>query len=231
VDETKNSLPQQFVAKAFCNFEPNAVVLATEWDYFISPSLYCQFIRNERRDVTVIDKSLLQNRSWYFLQCEKNAPWLMDRIRLSTYQFLAELDKFEHDLPFDVRFIQSRWQDLLTRIVEESLPDHPVYIDPRIDQEFPLQYQRTPAGLFLRLTKTEDTTCYRSAITSFTACNKVRPAEKDLENYYIGMLFRDADWLIRHGRSGEAKKVVNEVLRFEPGNSAAIWLMNRIEKM
>ncbi len=110
VDETKNKLPQEFVEKAFSNLEPNAVVLASQWDYFISPSLYYQFIRTKRPDVTIIDKSLLQNRTWYFLQLEHQAPWLIERTRTNVNLFLSELNKFEHDLHFNFNVIQSCWQ-------------------------------------------------------------------------------------------------------------------------
>ena len=91
VNESNNTIPQQFVEKAFSDFEPGAIVLASQWDYFISPSLYYQCIRYVRSDVTVIDKSLLHNRSWYFLQLEHHAPWLMNRIRPSANLFLTEL--------------------------------------------------------------------------------------------------------------------------------------------
>jgi hypothetical protein len=230
VDETENRLPQQFVTNTFSHLEPNAVVLATEWDYFISPSLYYQFIRNERRDITVIDKSLLQNRSWYFLHLENYSPWLMQRINTSANLFLTELDKFEHDLPFYSNIIQANWQNLLNQIVEQSLPDHPVYIDIRIDQEFSPTYQRTPAGLFVRLTKLEDTACYRTAFAPFNPWDIRQPVAENFEQYYVSMLMRDADWLLRHRRADGAKTVLAEVLRIEPGNISATWLMTRAEK-
>jgi hypothetical protein len=229
VDETKNTLPQQFVQNAFSHFEPNAVVVASQWDYFISPSFYYQFIRNERRDVTIIDKSLLQNRSWYFMQFQRQFPELMERIRPSANLFLEELDKFEHDIPFNFNVIQSCWQNLLSEIVEKSIPDHPVYIDARIDQEFSSAYYRTPTSLFLRLTKKEDTTCYKTALAPFGIWDKKQPVAKDFEQYYIAMLIREADWLIRQGRTQMAKKIIFEVLRIEPGNLNASWLMKRIE--
>lgn len=43
------------------------------------------------------------------------------------------------------------------------------------------------------------------------------------------MLIREAGWLIRQGRAPMAKKVIFEVLRTEPGNLDANWLMKRIE--
>jgi len=230
VDETRNNIPQQFVEKTFSDLEPGAIVLASQWDYFISPSLYYQFIRHVRCDVTVVDKSLLQNRSWYFLQLEHNAPWLMERIHPNANLFLLELNKFEHDLPFNFTVIQSRWQNLLSEIIEQSLPDHPVYIDARIDQEFSPEYRRTPAGLFLRLTKKEDTTCYRSAFVPFTAWKTEQPVVKDFTRYYCMMLLRDVYWLSKQGEKDSAKKVLAEVLHLEPGNIEASWLLSNYGK-
>ena len=227
VDETKNILPQQFVWNAFSHFEPNAVVIAGLWDYFISPSWYYQFIRNERRDISILDESLLQNRSWYFMQIQRQFPELMERIRPSANLFLEELDKFEHDIPFKINTIQSRWQNFLNEIVEKSLPDHPVYIDTRIDREFSSAYYRTPTGLFLRLTKKEDTTCYKTALAPFGIWDKKQPVAKDFEQYYIAVLIREADWLIKNGRAVEAKTVLAEVLCIEPGNFSASWLMRK----
>jgi hypothetical protein len=230
VNESGNKVPQQFVDKAFSDFEPNAIVLASQWDYFISPSLYYQFIRYERSDVTIIDKSLLQNRSWYFLQLEHNAPWLMKRINLSANLFLIELNKFEHDLPFNFNIIQSRWQNLLSEIVEQSLPDHPVYIDARIDQEFSPQYLRIPSGLFLRLTKKEDATCYRSAFALFSAWKPDQPVVKDFIRYYSAILMRNAYWLAKQGKMDSAKIALDEVLHLEPGNYEANWFVKKISK-
>jgi hypothetical protein len=227
VDETKNKIPQQFVEKEFSDLEPNAIVLASQWDYFISPSLYYQFVRHERRDVTVVDKSLLQNRSWYFLQLGHNAPWLMERIHPRANLFLKELNKFEHDVPFNFIVIQSQWQNLLSEIVEQSLPEHPVYIDARIDQEFSPAYRRTPAGLFFRLTKKEDTTCYRSAFTPFIARQTDQPVVEDFTHYYCTMLLQDSYWLSKHGEKDSAKKILAEILRIEPGHYEANWLLSK----
>ncbi len=230
VDETGNKIPQQFVEKAFSDFEPNAIVLATQYDYFISPSLYYQFIRHKRCDVTVVDKSLLQNRSWYFLQLEHNAPWSMERIRPSANLFLIELNKFEHDLPFNFSIIQLQWQNLLSEIVEQSLPQHPVYIDARIDQEFSPEYRRIPAGLFLRLTKKEDTTYYRPAYIPFVLQKTDMAVFQDFKRYYCTMLIYNAYWLAKEGEKDGAEKVLAEVLRLEPGQFEAKWLLSKYGK-
>jgi hypothetical protein len=161
------------------------------------------------------------------MQFQRQHPELMERIMPSANLFLEELDRFEHDIPFNFNIIQSCWQNLLSEIVEKSLPDHPVYIDARIDKEFSSAYSRTPAGLFLRLTKKEDTTCYKTALASFGIWDKNQPVAKDFKQYYIAMLLCDADWLLKNGRSAEAKMVLAAVLCIEPGNFSAIWLLKK----
>jgi hypothetical protein len=230
VNESNNTIPQQFVEKAFSDFEPGAIVVASQWDYFISPSLYYQFIRHMRSDVTVVDKSLLQNRSWYFLQLEHHAQWLMNRIRPSANLFLTELNKFEHDAPFTLAVIQSRWQSVLSEIVEQALPDHPVYIDVRIDQEFPPEYRRTPSGLFLRLSKNEDTSYYRPAVAQFSVRKPDLPVARDFARYYSMMLMRDVYWLAKQGNMESAKIALAEVLRLEPDNYEANWYVKQTAK-
>jgi hypothetical protein len=229
VDETMNRLPQQFVRESFSRLEPNAVVLASQYEYFLSPSLYYQYIRNERRDITVIDESKLQNHSWYYLYLEQQQPWLMNRIRTNANLYLGELYKFEHDLPFNFNVMQVHWSALLSEIVEKSLQDRSVYVDAWIDEEF-AQYRQTPVGLFIRLTKTEDTTCYRTAFSYFDPWNKQDPIAKDFEQYYVTILLHDADWLLRHGRVDAARTVLSEVFRIEPGNVSAAWLMRQVGK-
>ena len=230
VNQTKNYLPQQFVHNSFNDLLPNAVVLATQWDYFISPSLYYQFIRNERRDITIIDKSLLQNRSWYFTQLEYQVPWLFDRIDESARVFLGELYKFEHNKPFNFTVIQACWQNLLSDIIKKSIPDHPVYVDARIEQEFPHEYLRNPAGFFIQLKNEVDTVGYRSVNSSFKPRNRNHPVVKDFEQYYITMLLYNAEWLRNHKENDRAKIMLLEAQRIDPDNATINWLLGRLIK-
>jgi hypothetical protein len=230
VQEANKNLPEQFVTKSFSQLEPHAIVLASQWDYFISPSLYYQAVRKERCDLTLIDKSLLQNRTWYFTQLQHQAPWLMERIREQANLFLIELSKFEREEPFNFAVIQAYWQNLLAAIVEQSLPDHPVYIDARIEREFPSFYHRIPAGFFLRLSKTEDFSFYKSAVFSFQTLDTKQPVINDLHQYYISILTREADWLQKRGEIDETKNILGEILRIEPDNLSATWLMKKLRK-
>ncbi len=213
-DESKSRAPQEFVEKAFADLEPNAVVIASMWDYFISPAWYYQYIRGERKDVIIIDKSLLQNRTWYFHQLKSQAPWLIERIYRTMDTFLIELSKFEKNQPYNYNKIYTCWQNLLSDIVEKSLIDRPVYVDLRINQEFSPLYKRIPTGLFLRISKNNETN-YKTALTAFSKWKIANPAIEDLQKYYFSILTNEANWLIGQHRREEAKMILNELMKIE----------------
>ncbi len=230
VEETESALPSQFTTRTFAELEPNAVVISTQWDYFISPALYYHFVLGQRSDLTIIDKSLLQDRSWYFDVLERQAPWLMDRLGDSKRAFLVELRKFEHNEPFDFRVIQERWQALLADLVAKAISDHPVYIDARIDREFPLYYQRTPEGFFLRVLKVDSASDFREVANPIAKLNPKNPVARDFEQYYVLIRLYDAEWLIRHKEIAKARGCLEEVMKMAPGNRAAKWMWDRLPK-
>jgi hypothetical protein len=227
-NESKCKLPQEFVENAFHDLEPNAVVIASQWDYFISPALYYQNVRNERQDITIIDKSLLQNRSWYFLQLENHSKWLMDRIQPRAKAFLIDLNKFEKDFPFDYNSINTNWQYLLEDIVEKSLIDRPVYVDVRITNEFSSKYRRTPNGLFVKISRRDDTVAYKHSDFLFSPINDRNAASKDFEQYFITVLLNEANWLFSAKKLDSAQTILKEILRIEPSNFSAKWLSTKI---
>lgn len=47
--------------KAILNTSPkNSIIFSYQWDYFISASYYYQYVENQRKDITIIDKELLR---------------------------------------------------------------------------------------------------------------------------------------------------------------------------
>ena len=227
VEEPVNKLPEEFVGHAFLEFAPNAIVFSGIWDYFISPSWYKQIVKHERRDVTIIDKSLLQDRSWYFIQLEKTAPDVVWRSRASIDAFLVELSKFEHDEPFDHAEIQLRWSNLLADIVASALPNHPVYVDARIASEFPSTYKRIPSGLFVRLVDPKDSSAVSFPVYHFYNIDEGNPVGKDFVQYYTMVLGYDAEWSMQNGKKELAVNSLQEFVRLNPQNYFAKQMLAR----
>ncbi len=228
VDEPVNKLPEEFVQHAFSEFAPNAIVISGIWDYFISPSWYKQFVKQERRDVTVIDKSLLQDRSWYYIQLEKTAPDVVKRSRASIDAFLVELSKFEHDEPFDGAVIQARWSALLADITAKALPDHPVYVDARIANEFPASYRRVPSGLFFRLVNNVDSSAVSFPVYHFNNIDQGNPVGKDFVQYYTTVLGFETEGCIKNRNKELAVESLKEFVRLNPQNYYARQMLENL---
>jgi len=224
VDQSQNYESVDFVQNVFSQLEPNAVVFSSLWDYFISPSYYDQLVRGIRPDVTIVDEELLQNRTWYFIQLERNHLGLLDNSKVEVDAFLAELKKFENGEPFEFETIKSRWNDLLEGMVATLLTRHPVYVDVRIANAFPGNFQRVPQGLLVRLTaKGQDAEWkpIRKRLVGGTFSDYVT---SDLKLYYATMYTYHSYWLLTKKRLVEATECLREALRVYPSYAPALNL-------
>jgi hypothetical protein len=218
VDRSNNFLVEDFVRNAFEGLPLNAVVFTGMWDYFVSPAYYYQTVRKERKDIVIIDKNLLKDRSWYFLQLETWYPWLIEQSREKAEAFLVELHKFERGIPFNAQVIQNRWDDLLSAMVEKSIAGRPVYVDGRIEPEFPTGYRRIPEGLFFRLSKSPESVPREPFRLVFRGHSLSVPAAKDMRQYYVFMLIQNVLWLKNNGKLEEADMRLQNALAIEPSN-------------
>lgn len=150
-DQSTNYLAEDYTKNILLNLPPNAVVISYQWDYFIAASYYFQHVKGIRPDITVIDKELLR-RSWYFSQLEKMYPEMMQRSQQEIRLFLAELEKFEHDRPYEFTVIEGRYTQMIKSFIDRN-GDQPVFVTPEIEEQYTAGYYRIPEGLVLRLTK------------------------------------------------------------------------------
>lgn len=150
VSERENYLVEDYTMNMFRSLAPNALVISYQWDYFVSASYYYQTVKGMRRDVVVLDKELFR-RSWYFEQLKKNHPTLYQRSKPEIDDFLTELKKFEHELPYDAAVIEAKYQALINSFVTKNIADRPAYCTIEIEKEFFPGYYRIPEGLALRL--------------------------------------------------------------------------------
>lgn len=150
VDQRGNHLVEDYTMNMFSSLQPGALVLSYQWDYWVSASYYYQLVDGMRPDLIVIDKELLR-RSWYLRQVESRYPWLIERSREEVSGFLKEVNKFEHELPYDPAVIEARYVRMITSLIEKNLPERPVYVTSEIEKEFTVGLQRVPEGLAQRL--------------------------------------------------------------------------------
>lgn len=150
VDEHTDHLVDDYTTNMFASLRPNAVVFSFQWDYWVAAAYYVQEVDSTRRDVLVIDKELLR-RSWYLKQLEKRAPVLVGLSRQEVNAFLREVDRFEHDLPYDPAAIQRAYVAMIVSLIRHGMETRPVYVTAEIEGEFTSGLQRIPEGLAFRL--------------------------------------------------------------------------------
>ncbi|MBI4427699.1 MAG: DUF2723 domain-containing protein [Ignavibacteriales bacterium] len=230
VDESENFLVEDTALNGLNGLKPNSVVFTSLWDYFVSPSYYFQKVRKVRPDVIIIDKALLQNRTWYFLQLERNHPWLIERSRDKINSFVAELEKFERGIPFNQAIIQATWADLLNDLVLKSLKDHEVYLDGRVEKQFPLQFERVPEGLFLRLVRPGEWMEFADFNQKWRNIARKTPVSEDFRQYFCFMMMKNAIWLNAQERRREAIKMLETALKVNEMYAPALALRKQLEQ-
>jgi hypothetical protein len=151
VDQSKNHLVEDYTIDMFASFAPDALVLSYQWDYWVSASLYVQYVRGYRTDVAVVDKELLR-RSWYLKELEVRYPWLVEQSRREIESFRRELYKFEHGLPYEPGVIQVRFEEMIRGLIRRTMSlGRPVYVTSEIEPEFTREWQHVPVGLAVSL--------------------------------------------------------------------------------
>ncbi len=215
VSEADNHLTEDYVHNIFANARPNALVISYQWDYFVAPALYFQIVRKERPDITIIDKELLR-RSWYFVNLKSRFPELIDRSRAKVDAFLAELYKFEHDLPYDPRVIEMRYVEMINDFIDCSIETRPVYVGPEIEAEFGQRYSRTPDGLLFRLTKGSETIAFRPPTINYRSSARDNRLSRGLRGIYAKMLTATGSRFFSENRQFDAAYCLEKALLVDP---------------
>jgi tetratricopeptide (TPR) repeat protein len=215
VDESDNTLVRDYTLNILENLDSNAVVLSYQWDYFVSPALYFQTMRNIRRDVVVIDKELFR-RSWYLRYLGDYQRWLIDLARPQVEAFLVQLAKFEKDEPYDPRIIEARFVEMMRAFIKEASKMRPVYVGPEIEPEFLVDFKRIPAGLVFRLAGPNDTVSLEKPKIQFKNAKKMSKDVKGIKSQYSQMLSYTALALRDQGKIDEALEMLELVTTIDP---------------
>jgi tetratricopeptide (TPR) repeat protein len=84
-----------YADNALRTMPPDGLILTSEWQLY-SPLLYFQEAEGRRRDVVVVDVSLVR-RSWYLEFLERRFPVLMGPVQPEARAFLEDLRGWEED--------------------------------------------------------------------------------------------------------------------------------------
>ncbi|MEK7263840.1 MAG: DUF2723 domain-containing protein [Bacteroidota bacterium] len=231
VDASDNYLVEDYTRNVFSSLDSSAIIISFQWDYFVSASYYFQSVENQRKDIVIVDKELLR-RSWYFMQMERHHPWFIKNSRAAIDNFLIELDKFEHNIPYNPQTIERLYRELILSFIEKNIPSHPIYITPEIEGDYTRGYQRIPSGLVFRLIpEGAQPLAVKEKIFTFRQLVKKGRFEETIPLLYSNAYFEQARYLDQHGNRAAAIRLINEASRLTPDNekiqNTKRWLMSQ----
>lgn len=228
-DESKNRYVEEFTMNIFKNAEPNSIIISSQWDFWVSASWYYKYVKKIRPDIVVIDRELLR-RSWYLLFIQRNYPEVYNNCKDDIERFLVELDKFEHNIPYDQKVIQKAFEDMMTSFVKNN-PTRKVYttwdIEQNQNEAFARDYQRIPDGMMFRLVSKVGLTNsilpdYKTYDFNFTPVTKTDYYHETLMLSYAIMLTASAEYLAAFNKPEDAKKYLALALIAKPDFAKAL---------
>lgn len=215
-DESRNYLVEDYTFNMFNSLKPQALVFSYQWDYWVSASYYYQHVKGVRPDVVVVDKELLR-RSWYLQQLKNAYPWLIEASGKEVNEFLVELHKFEHDLPYNPAVIQDRFVRMIQSMIRKSLGSRPVYVTNEVESEFTAGFQQVPEGLALRL---EPDSVFHETLHPkyrYRPFGRLGRLESQVPKLYGSSYGRRAAYYYTAGKvTEEALKSLRQELAFDP---------------
>ena len=216
----------------------NAVILTYQWDYFVSPSYYFQYVEKYRTDVTVVDKELLR-RSWYYKQAAHDHPELFKGMEQDVNNFLDAVAPFERGENFNPDFIEMNYRKVLTDLVAKNITDRDVYIAPELFEKemqkgefaLPKGYTLVPDLFMFKVEKTGKgyTPAENPDFTLRFPASNNRYA-KLIEDFVGSMLARRALYEMQYDKVERAKLYISKIKKSFPDYKLPPGLADVIEK-
>ncbi len=227
VNENKTLVVEDYTKDMFKSIESNGIVISYQWDYFVSAAYYFQLVENVRPDIVVIDKELMR-RSWYYNQLERRYPWLIAQSRKEIDALLAELYKFEHDLPYNGNVIERHYTAVLRSFIEKNYGTRPVYVTAELEPQYTSGFTRVPSGLAFRLFT--DNGFHDIAFPEYFYH---RPSK---DNKYLHAIFSlyaqsyvsKAAYLYASGKKENILTYINKALEIQPDFEQALLLKDKL---
>ena len=134
VDQHTNHTLNDFVIEQLNSVDHNAIVLTTDYDLFISGSMYYQHGESIRRDVTVIDLLALLEFDWYIDYLEHTDPTMVQLLRdqLRSYHNIA----FAKTNKSDIKERQDRFSVLIHDLIKIFGDKRPIYFSTLVYSDY-----------------------------------------------------------------------------------------------
>lgn len=244
-DQSDNYMVEEYTMNVFNSAPPNSIIFSVQWDFWVSASIYYQYVKNIRPDIVVIDKELMR-KMWYMDHLKKHYPDVYDKCRAQFEAYSIELAKFEQNASRyvnpqtqidrqDLALIQNQFMNLLNCIVESNINDRPVFTTYEIEQDgaekIKPDYYRVPQGVLIRLTDKEDLVNLVQPELTYTVSKEDNYHHNFIMNAYYNSLISAANYYIAIQNYTEAEKLLNKALRDFPEGIEGRQLMNKLTQL
>ena len=224
VNRSDNYAYKDYTKELLGSVSKNAVIFSYQWDFFISPSYYFQFVENYRRDVAIIDKELLR-RSWYYDQLKNTYPGVTEGIKTEISLFLDALKPFERNQKYDSDLLERLYRKLMTNLVKTNVDKRDFYIAPELLEKemqtgeftLPEGYTMVPDLFLFKVTSSPN--YIPAADPDFTIrLPKTRDEYLDrIERLFVcPMLIRRAFYELEFDKIGRAKLYIEKIKKDFP---------------
>lgn len=201
-----------------------SIIFSYQWDYFISPAYYFQFVEGYQSGAVIIDKELLR-RSWYYDQLKRNYPGAMAGIKDEIKIFLNALRPFETDDVYNTALLERSYQQIMQGLITTNIDKYEYFIGPElVDNEMRNGQFTLPAGYFL----VPDlflfrVVCSNDYLPAADPDFQIRLPENEnkytdqIQNMVGSMLVRRAMYELNFDKTDRAKLYLNKIRKEFPG--------------
>lgn len=233
VDQSKIFIFEDYTKELLRSTENNSVIFSYQWDFFISPSYYFQFVENYRRNTAIIDKELLR-RSWYYNQLNTAYPGVLNGLEDEIKSFNKALVPFEQGGNYDANLLENLYRRIMTGLVENNINERAFYIAPEVfenemqsgDFTLPAGYTLVPDIFLFKVVKGN------SYIPAADPDFEIRFPEKKnyytnfIENTIASMLARRALYEIQFDKIDRSGVYIDKIKKDLPDYKIPAALLN-----
>jgi hypothetical protein len=240
-----NQYVKEFTENVFKSTKGKSIIISTQWDFWVSPSFYYQYVFNEKPEITVLDKELMR-KSWYLKHIKDHYPALYERSRNEFELYEIELKKFEKftdkyikpqteaDKQNLIR-IQNTFMALLNSIIKYN-SDNNIYITFEVEdaknERIATDYARIPEGLLFRLSKNNIyDTSFSEIELNFAKTTKQDYYHEFLMNAYLMMFLNRANYLMNFNRLNDADNYIKRALDIRNNDRTAMNLLKKLNEL
>ncbi|MBL8007701.1 MAG: DUF2723 domain-containing protein [Ignavibacteria bacterium] len=245
VDESKNYFVRDYTLNVFKSAPQNSVIFSTQWDFWVSSSIYQQYVKNIRPDLVIIDKELLR-KSWYIHHIKIHYPEIYEKSKSEFEAYKNELLKFEENNTRytspksetdrqDLVKIQTSFVNLLNSILDKNYGERNFFTTFEIEQDknekFGKDYIRIPQGLLIRYDKNRDYVDYTDPDFEYVVTNRDDYHHSFIMNAYFNSYLSRANYLMNFSKFDDAEKNVNKALEIKPNSPDALKLKQKVNQL